>query len=492
MNDTRPLFTEAAKPKTTWKDLFRDGRGLYSLLVILGTMLHALQMLVMAIIMPTVVADIGGAAYYTWASMLYMIGAIVGAAAVAPVWTALGGARRGYAASAIAFLLGTLGCALAPDMAYLNITRTVQGLAGGLVAGGNMALVGGLFASNLRTRILAIHQATFTASHLLGPLAGGVFASLGWWRGSFWALIPFTVLFAALAWLKIPDQLGNEVLPGRTSRLPFFRLAMMATGVFCIALAGLAKDATMRTTLILGTLVLLWLTFRLDRKAKNKLFPANALSVYSPVGLSLWIIFCTGSVQAAVTLFLPLLLQVVHGVTPVFISMITIVISFGWTVGTFSVSGWAGKGERFALRVGPLLMIAGLTGIIITARMQTLTMLAGTAFIYGIGIGVHNVHLIARAMAAALKGEERITASAMQSIRSLGTAFGAAQAGLLSTIAGLGDARAPQAVGAAVTFVYSFNLIPLVIAALLMMRLVSMGRPAPDRPSAAPHPGGGS
>jgi hypothetical protein len=54
---------EAAKGD--WSELFRDGRGLYSALIIGGIAMHATQMLVIAIIMPTVVSDIGGAAYYT-------------------------------------------------------------------------------------------------------------------------------------------------------------------------------------------------------------------------------------------------------------------------------------------------------------------------------------------------------------------------------------------------------------------------------------------
>ena len=65
--------------KGSWGEIFRDGRGLYSALVIGGIAMQATQMLVIAIIMPTIVADIGGAAYYTWAAMLYTIGAIVGA-----------------------------------------------------------------------------------------------------------------------------------------------------------------------------------------------------------------------------------------------------------------------------------------------------------------------------------------------------------------------------------------------------------------------------
>jgi hypothetical protein len=56
--------------KSPWSDLFRDGRAPFSILILMGVCLHALQVLVTAIIMPTIVADIGGAAYYTWPAML--------------------------------------------------------------------------------------------------------------------------------------------------------------------------------------------------------------------------------------------------------------------------------------------------------------------------------------------------------------------------------------------------------------------------------------
>src|SRR6266851_9797015 len=66
--------------------------------------MHATQMLVIAIIMPTIVADIGGAGFYTWGAMLYTIGAIVGASSTGMVWGRLG-ARRGYALGAGVFAL---------------------------------------------------------------------------------------------------------------------------------------------------------------------------------------------------------------------------------------------------------------------------------------------------------------------------------------------------------------------------------------------------
>src|ERR1051326_9378581 len=104
--------------KGAWSDIFRNGLGLYSALVIGGIAMHATQMLVIAIIMPTIVGDIGGGAYYTWAAMLYTIGSIVGGASTGVVWARLG-ARRGYAIAAGIFGLGTVACALAPDIGTL-------------------------------------------------------------------------------------------------------------------------------------------------------------------------------------------------------------------------------------------------------------------------------------------------------------------------------------------------------------------------------------
>src|ERR1700730_3476944 len=160
----------------------RNGLGLYSALVIGGIAMNATQMLVIAIIMPTIVHDIGGTSFYTWAAMLYTIGSIVGGASTGMVWSRLG-ARRAYTLGVGIFALGTVCCALAPNIGWLIAARGVQGWAGALVSGSGMALITSLFDTRLRTRIIAISQGTFTACHLSGPIVGGMFAAMQWWRG---------------------------------------------------------------------------------------------------------------------------------------------------------------------------------------------------------------------------------------------------------------------------------------------------------------------
>ena len=462
---------EPGDQKAPWSDLFRDGRTPFSFLVLTGVCLHALQVLVTAIIMPTVVADIGGAAYYTWPAMVYTIGAIVGAASVGPVWNRLG-PRKGYAVSGLVFLLATVLSAVAPDMGWLIAARGLQGGAGGLMIGGGMALIIGLFDDRLRTRILAMYQGTWMIAWMLGPVVGGVFAELGWWRGSFWAMSPFVLILVVTAWIYVPDRFENQDDDEETRPFPVRRLAILASGVFCIALAGPIGDPVHRVALIVAGTLLLWFTFRLDRASDNRLYPMSAFSLRSPVGLAFWIVLVIGMVNTTIHVFLPLLLQVVHGVSPIFISYIAMVMSLGWTVGTFTVSGWTGGRERVALWSGPLVMMIGLAGVIVTAQLPLLAVLTAATFVLGFGVGTHNVHLLSRTMAAAEPGDERVTASALPSIRSLGTALGAAVSGVLSTMAGLGDATSADTVGPAITFVYGANMVPIAIAAVFMFLLI--------------------
>src|SRR5438552_17005921 len=79
--------------KGSWSEIFRNGLGLYSALVIGGIAMNATQMLVIAIIMPTIVRDIGGGCFHTWAAAGHSSGRTVGGAARGTGWAGLGPAR---------------------------------------------------------------------------------------------------------------------------------------------------------------------------------------------------------------------------------------------------------------------------------------------------------------------------------------------------------------------------------------------------------------
>ena len=152
--------------------------------------------------------------------MIYTVGAIVGAATVEPISRAFG-RRRGYLGISILFMATTAWCGLAPDIETLIIARAMQGFAGGLIIGGCMALIGVLFPARLRRRMFAGYQGVWMFAQLLGPAIGGIFAEIGWWRGSFWAIIPIIVVFAVLVWMKVPDDAPAAAGDGSASAFPF-------------------------------------------------------------------------------------------------------------------------------------------------------------------------------------------------------------------------------------------------------------------------------
>jgi MFS family permease len=474
MSHSQDAAAESEPARAAFSELFRDGRTVYTVLVLLGIGMHALQTLVIAIVMPTVVADIGGADFYAWPAMLYTIGAITGTASLGPVWNVLG-PRRGYALCGLVFMVATIGCALAPNIGALNAARAFQGFSGGLIIGGGMALVSGHFTEPQRKRVMALHQGTWMICQLMGPAVGGAFAAAGWWRGSFWVLAPVILVLVVLAWFKTSDSEAGEA-PGRPGSFPFLRLMLLSGGVFAVALAGPVFDGILRVVMIVSAVVLVWACLRLDRHAGNRLYPSGALSLFSPVGLGLWVLLLGGMAQTTLNVFMPLLLQVVHGVSPLFVSFIAITVSAGWTIATFAVSGFSGRREDAALRAGPLLMLVGLGGISYFAQTPHLAILTLAAFILGLGVGAHNVLLVTRVMATGRKGEERVTSASIPSMRSLGTAFGAAAGGMLASVGGLGDATEPEAVGPALNFVFTFNLLPLACAALFMFLLLRLAR----------------
>jgi MFS family permease len=456
----------------SWGTLFRGGSAIYTAMVMLGVVLFSLQILIVVTIMPTVVADIGGGAYYVWASMLYQVGAIIGAASIGQIWRAIG-MRGGFLVTASVYTIGTLGCALAPDMLVLNLSRLVQGLGGGLVTGGTMALIGRVFQPQQRTKMLAIYQGVWTVCSLLGPFFGGAFAAAGWWRGSFWATLPFALLFGLIAWWKVPQDRPEAERPA-SGGLPGLRLALLALGVAGVAEAGQLAEPVAVAILLLISLALIALTFRIDGGAKRRLFPTQPLSMTKAVGLGYWVLIIVGGTQAAITIFLPLSLQIVHGLSPLWVGTANLVISIAWTIATFLVSGWSGRRERIALNSGVALIFVSIVLLLPTAHGRMLPLLFFAVFVFGWGIGSHNVHLGARTMAAARPGEEAITAASQSMVRSLGSAIGTAAAGIVANLAGLGEHIDIATVNGATLAVYVAALVPTALGVVFILRFTRL------------------
>src|SRR5262245_43461886 len=112
-----------------WRRLF-SRHWLAPLAVMLGgILLHSMNVLLLATVLPSIVADLGGAAMMSWPTTAYLASSILASACTGLV-TAKLGAGRAFALGAALFCAGTLVCAFAPSMDMVVTGRFAQGFGG--------------------------------------------------------------------------------------------------------------------------------------------------------------------------------------------------------------------------------------------------------------------------------------------------------------------------------------------------------------------------
>src|SRR5215467_1419897 len=87
----------------SWSALWRGRHLVYTLLLTLSIGIHALGMHMLATVLPSIVADLGGAAFYAWATLLYTIASIIGTVCGGLVTVRLD-LRRAYLLGALVLL----------------------------------------------------------------------------------------------------------------------------------------------------------------------------------------------------------------------------------------------------------------------------------------------------------------------------------------------------------------------------------------------------
>jgi len=146
----------------------------------LGVFLGGAELMVVAIALPSIVADFGGwadLAHASWIVNAYLLAYIVAmplAGRAADLW----GARRLYLVSLGLFCVGSLGAGLSrmagPEtgLDWLIASRVVQGLGGGALVPLSMALASHLFSGRSRATALGLEGAATFVGMAVGPAYG--------------------------------------------------------------------------------------------------------------------------------------------------------------------------------------------------------------------------------------------------------------------------------------------------------------------------------
>ena len=92
-----------------------------------GVLLHSMNVLITATLLPSIVAELGGANLMSWPTTAFVASSIVAASGTSLVGGRFGN-RRAFSGGAVIYAAGALLCAYAPSVGFVIAGRFVQGL----------------------------------------------------------------------------------------------------------------------------------------------------------------------------------------------------------------------------------------------------------------------------------------------------------------------------------------------------------------------------
>src|SRR5262252_8079176 len=406
---------ESGSVPETWSALLVP-RSILPLAVLLGgNLLHSMNLLITATLLPSIVADIGGGYLMSWPTTTFVAASIIAATGSAVVSKAIGN-RRAFCGDAMIYATGSVLCALAPSIALIIVGRFIQGLGGGLLAALGYILVRSIFAEALWPRVFGLLASVWSVTVLVGPLIGGIFAGYGYWRGAFFAVAGAAGLLAIGAFIIFPPSTTENQ---NEYRFPFFRVILICAYIAFLSLAGVLIDPAVKGALIVTAVGAFVLLLRIDRAADAPLLPSDAFSLRTTTGTALWMVLLLSGAYSPLAIYAPLFLQRLHGISPLVAGYMVAGASLAWTSAALTVASLAEEWPRRLIVAGPIVGLIPAIGLI------------------GIGIGASWAFIVQRVMSGAKPGEETVAAASVATVQQAGIALGAAAAGLIANVSGL-------------------------------------------------------
>ena len=453
----------SASPEIPADDAHRLQRYLLWGSVALITLV-AFETLAVATAMPTVARALDGMSLYA-----LVFGAPLAAQLFA---TPLGGAWcdargvRGCLYTGITlFAGGLLVCGLSPTMEVLVSGRVLQGLGGGFLIVPLYVLVGSVVAPVRRPAFFAAFSAAWVVPSLVGPMVAGLVVEQFSWRWIFLSVPPLAV--AAMVVLRPvlrdlaprgtvgpTDAAAREAgtapaAPARSaSNTRRIILAAAGAGLAAAVLQGAAPGEGSSVSWVTGVLVVaalaaLWFSLPV-------LLPAGTLAARPglPAIIASRGLFNGAFISAEI--FLPLLLQTLHGWRPVQAGVILTVGSVTWALGSALQGRVVDPGRRTRIiATGSVLLMVGIAVSIASTISSPWFVLAGWA-VAGTGIGLAFPALSVAALGITPTAEHGRVSSSLQIADNLGAALAIAASGAVFLLL-VGRGAVPFAAGLALS-----------------------------------------
>lgn len=395
--------------------------------IMLPMFLAVADQTIVATALPTIASDLGDIQRASWVVVSYLIANTI----AAPVYGRLGdtfGRRLMMIAALTIFMVGSVLCAISPNIEWLTAFRVLQGFGGGGLMTLSQALIGETIPPRERGRYQGYLAGVSVSSSTFGPVAGGYLTQAFGWQSIFLVNVPLGLVAVALVF-----RLASHPSDRRrtTFDMPGLVLFIMFVSPVILALEQLQRMQASAVPLALGLLifgivslvVLIWQ----EGRSTSPLIPPRLFREPS-IWRSNALAACHGAALVSLITFLPIYLRAVRGTSPAETGLLLLPLTFGIGVGSLVTGQIVTRTGRTAVfpSFGLPAATVGLLFLAFWTRYLSVAVLpwawCGIAICMGTVMGV--VQLTVQSVA----GPRRLgTGAAMvQFSRSVGAAFGTA------------------------------------------------------------------
>ena len=199
--------------------------------LMLGSLVASLNMTLVAPALPTIVAELGGIADYSWIPISAMLASTI----VVPIAGKLSdiyGRKPLYMTGIVVFTVGSALSGVAPNFWFLVFARFVQGAGMGFIMPLSQAIIGDIISPRERGKYQGMMGASFGLASIVGPAAGGFITQNFSWRWLFFINIPFAILTLAVVgiWMHVHNE-------RRKHTIDVWGSITLSAGISCALLA---------------------------------------------------------------------------------------------------------------------------------------------------------------------------------------------------------------------------------------------------------------
>lgn len=455
---------------------FRSKRGPVLIALMLSTGLVAIDATVVATAVPAIVHDIGGFSSFPWLFSAYLLAQAVSVPVYAKLSDTIG--RKPIMLIGIGlFLLGSILCGVAWSMPVLIAFRVVQGLGAGAVQPMAITIAGDIYTLAERAKVQGYLASVWAVSSVVGPTLGGVFASLGIWRGIFLVNIPLCLV---AGWMLVRSFHENiEPVKHRVDYLGAGLLTVSLTLLILGALEGgqaWAWDSPISDAVFAGGALLFVAFILVERRAAEPVLPPWVVS-RRLLATTAMVAFGVGAVMLGITSYVPTFLVGALSTSPIVAGLALAALTIGWPISA-SQSGrlYLRIGFRNTALIGITVTVIGTAVLAVTASVPNVALVAVSCFIVGLGLGLVATPTLIAAQTSVEWNERGVVTGTNLFARSIGSSIGVAVFGAIANAVYAGTPHGdtdPHTIVAASSAVF----LAVMIAAVLTVIAV-LGMPA--------------